>query len=101
MTAKRGQRVWIGNGTLVCQDRLIQNGSVLVEGDRIIALNQPRPQDVEELDACQGYILPGFIDLHVHLRDPGLTEKETLETGAPPCSRITASTASLKGRFCR
>lgn len=66
MTAQRDKRIWIGNGTLVCQDRLIQNGSVLVEDGKIIALNQPCPQDAAELDACQGYILPGFIDLHVH-----------------------------------
>lgn len=33
------------------------------------------------IDARNCYVMPGFIDLHVHLRDPGLTHKETLETG--------------------
>lgn len=33
------------------------------------------------IDAKGSYVLPGFVDLHVHLRDPGLTYKETLETG--------------------
>lgn len=33
------------------------------------------------IDAKGFYVLPGFVDLHVHLRDPGLTYKETLETG--------------------
>ena len=33
------------------------------------------------IDARGTYVLPGFIDLHVHFRDPGLEYKETLETG--------------------
>ena len=33
------------------------------------------------LDASGCYVMSGFIDLHVHFRDPGLTYKETLETG--------------------
>ena len=33
------------------------------------------------IDAKGCYVMPGFIDLHVHLRDPGLEYKETLETG--------------------
>ncbi|MGN0368528.1 MAG: dihydroorotase [Wujia sp.] len=33
------------------------------------------------IDAQGKYVMPGFIDLHVHLRDPGLTYKEDLVTG--------------------
>jgi len=33
------------------------------------------------IDAGGNYISPGFIDLHVHLRDPGFTHKEDIETG--------------------
>lgn len=33
------------------------------------------------IDASGCYVMPGFIDLHVHLRDPGLEYKETLATG--------------------
>ena len=36
----------------------------------------------EEIDAQGLYVMPGFIDLHVHLREPGLTYKEDIETGA-------------------
>ena len=35
----------------------------------------------ETIDACGNYISAGFIDLHVHLRDPGLTYKEDIESG--------------------
>ena len=34
----------------------------------------------EVIDAFGCYVMPGIIDMHVHLRDPGLTYKETLET---------------------
>ena len=34
------------------------------------------------IDATGKYVMPGFIDLHVHLREPGLEYKETIATGA-------------------
>ena len=36
----------------------------------------------ETVDASGKYVMPGFIDLHVHLREPGLEYKETIATGA-------------------
>ncbi len=45
-----------------------------VEADKIL-----------QAEGC--YVMPGFIDLHVHLRDPGLTHKETLETGSRAAAR--------------
>lgn len=37
--------------------------------------------DCTVIDAKGSFVMPGFIDLHVHLRDPGFTYKETIETG--------------------
>ena len=34
------------------------------------------------IDAKGCFVMPGFIDMHVHLRDPGFEQKETIETGA-------------------
>ncbi|MDD6037633.1 MAG: dihydroorotase [bacterium] len=39
------------------------------------------------INASGKYVMPGFIDLHVHLRDPGQTQKETVETGAAAAAR--------------
>lgn len=58
--------LWIGNGRLVLPDRIVENGSVLVCDGRIVNVNFPCPADASPLDARGGYILPGFIDLHVH-----------------------------------
>ena len=41
----------------------------------------------ETVDASGKYVMPGFIDLHVHLRDPGLTDKETVDTGAAAAAK--------------
>lgn len=40
-----------------------------------------------EIDANGCLVMPGFIDLHVHLRDPGFEEKETIETGTKAAAR--------------
>ena len=61
---------------------------VLVEGDKIIKVEAQITDDAEQvIDASNCYVMPGFIDLHVHLRDPGLEYKETLETGGQAGAR--------------
>jgi len=39
------------------------------------------------IDAAGQYVMPGFIDLHVHLREPGYEYKETIATGAMAAAR--------------
>ena len=58
--------LWIGNGQLVLPQRVLENGSVLIEDGRIVEIGCPCPQNAQRVDAEGGYILPGFIDLHVH-----------------------------------
>ncbi len=55
---------------------------VLIENDRIVKVDKNISEAADQLIEASGcYVMPGFIDLHVHLRDPGLTHKETLTTG--------------------
>ncbi|MBQ1871755.1 MAG: amidohydrolase family protein, partial [Lachnospiraceae bacterium] len=57
-------------------------GDILVEGDRVAEVSENIERNADRvIDAKGMYVMPGLIDLHVHLRDPGLTEKETVETG--------------------
>lgn len=61
---------------------------VLVE-DGVIVEVSPKIQKTadEQLDAKGCYVMPGFIDMHVHLRDPGFDKKETVVTGASAAAR--------------
>ena len=56
---------------------------IFIEGGKITALGPSLKNESRQvLDAAGRKVLPGFIDLHVHLREPGREDKETIETGA-------------------
>lgn len=60
----------INNGTLVCEDKLLPNRSLVVTGGKIVSLNQVDAIPAMEcIDAAGLIIAPGFIDLHVHGAD--------------------------------
>lgn len=66
------------NGHLQVRDILIQNG-------RIAQIAQHIGADipVDQIIDAQGlFVSPGLVDLHVHLREPGQTDKETVKTGS-------------------
>jgi dihydroorotase len=54
---------------------------VAIEGDRIVEVG-PNLTGDRVLDASGCVVSPGFVDLHVHLREPGREEAETIETGS-------------------
>ncbi len=55
---------------------------VLIDGDRIARVDRDLPREGEVLDLRPGWIVcPGFIDMHVHLREPGYEHKETIASG--------------------
>lgn len=58
--------LWIGGGQVVLPNTVKRNSSVLIENGRITAIDVPCPDGLPALHADNGYILPGFIDLHVH-----------------------------------
>jgi len=48
---------------------------------------QQAPADIERMDVTGFVVCPGLIDLHVHLREPGQTAKETIATGTAAAAR--------------
>ena len=75
----------IKNGTVYNDGRLVKE-DVLVEDGIIRAigkdLHEYLDDDYDELDAGNLLVSPGLVDVHVHYREPGQTEKETIKTGS-------------------
>ena len=61
-------RLKIFNANIVTPHRLIANGSVLVTGSKITAVSESNEEfdGAVEIDAQGKYVVPGFIDIHVH-----------------------------------
>ncbi|WKZ56782.1 MAG: dihydroorotase [Bdellovibrionota bacterium] len=59
---------------------------ILVRDGKVAAIDRPGSfaslRDEETIDATGMLVTPGFIDLHVHLREPGFEWKETVATGS-------------------
>lgn len=56
-------------------DIFIEDGKITKRGKKL------KCKAERVIDAAGSYVMPGFIDLHVHLRDPGYEEKETIASG--------------------
>ena len=78
-------KLLIANGHLVDPLAPENTGlSVLVDAGRVSAWLKPGespPADCEVFDASGLLVAPGFIDMHVHLREPGQEHKETIASG--------------------
>jgi dihydroorotase len=64
-------------GTTRDADLLIRDGTIAAIGEDL-----DPDEDVPVYDASDAYVSPGWIDMHVHLREPGYEHKETIATGA-------------------
>ncbi len=74
---RRGRLVDPRNGVDGVRDVLVRDGRVLEVSDAPLEV----PADAQVVEASGRWVLPGFIDLHVHLREPGEEGKETILTG--------------------
>lgn len=68
----------VNEGKIKEADVFIENGVIAEIGESI----SPKSPDVNIYDAEGTYLLPGLIDDQVHFREPGLTHKDTIETGS-------------------
>ncbi|HEY3197126.1 MAG TPA: dihydroorotase [Nitrospirales bacterium] len=73
----------IRSGRVIDPGRVDGPADLLVKDGKIaeIGRNLKAPGGVEVLEASGKLVLPGFVDLHVHLREPGFEYKETIKTG--------------------
>lgn len=55
---------------------------IKVDGEKITDISKTPLKASETIDIKGNYLFPGFIDPHIHFRDPGLTQKEDFRTGS-------------------
>jgi dihydroorotase len=82
-------KIFIKNGLIV--DNEIYRADVFINDGIIKYITKPNemndfikkidPKDVKIIDAEGQYVLPGLVDIHCHLREPGFEAKETIKTG--------------------
>jgi dihydroorotase (multifunctional complex type) len=72
----------VTGGTVVRSDGELR-ADVSIRGGSVVALTPPgeAPPSDRRIDADGLLVLPGFVDTHVHLMDPGSTEREDIPTG--------------------
>jgi dihydroorotase len=73
----RGRVIDPASGTDRTADVLIENDTIVAIGPDLARQSQP----AETIDAHERLVVPGLIDPHVHLREPGQEHKETIESG--------------------
>jgi len=75
-------KLLIHNGRVIDpSQKLDRVTSLLIEHGRIAAYDAALEDDCEVFDAEGKIVAPGLIDMHVHLREPGREEDETILTG--------------------
>src|SRR5438105_4442251 len=79
------------SATMICNGRVIDPANkrdeiadLLILNGKIADVSQPSTlnSQPEEIDARGLIVAPGLIDMHVHLREPGFSHKETIDSGA-------------------
>lgn len=84
--------ILLKNGTVLdYESKLQEKRDVLIEDNIIKELSKNINEKADRIIDCTGlFIMPGMIDIHCHLREPGFEYKETIETG---------SKSAVKGGF--
>ena len=84
-------KLLIKNGHLIDPVEGQNSGkNLLIDDGKVtgwLGQNEKTPADIEVFDASGLVVAPGFIDMHVHLREPGQEHKETIASG---CSAAVA-----------
>ena len=76
--------ILLKNGTIIdYKNSIFEQFDILIENETIKTIAKNIEESAEQIIDCTGlYIMPGMIDMHCHLREPGFEYKETIETGS-------------------
>src|SRR3989344_3307279 len=71
----------IKNCRILVKDKVFVK-NILIKNGKISKITNKEPKAEKIIDAKNNFVLPGLIDVHVHMREPGLTHKEDFLTGS-------------------
>ena len=76
-------RYLLQNAQLLSSGGVFRAADVLLSGGRIVSIGDRISchADAVSIDLHKAVLFPGFVDVHVHLREPGFSYKETIRTG--------------------
>ncbi|MCM3767990.1 dihydroorotase [Neobacillus niacini] len=81
-------KILIQNANYLACEGHIKQSDILIENGIIVKIDKNIEKDADrKIDASGLLVSPGFIDLHVHLREPGGEKKETIATGTMAAAR--------------
>ncbi len=78
--------ILIKNGQVIENNKLVQK-DILVKDSKIEEIGTNLNYECDMLDATGCIVMPGAVDVHVHLREPGFETKETIKTGTASCAK--------------
>jgi len=79
-------RYVIKNSTVLTEKGFVKT-DLFIDNGIVVSIGGGTYSDATVFDFNNCYILPGFADVHVHLREPGFSYKETIKTGTQACAR--------------
>ena len=76
--------ILLKNGTLIdYKNSIFDKRDIFIEDNKITEISNEISKSADKIIDCTNlYIMPGMIDIHCHLREPGFEYKETIETGS-------------------
>lgn len=83
-----GMKLLIQNASYIASNGENKQADILIENGKIVRIERKIEESVDRTVNADGLLVsPGFIDLHVHLREPGGEKKETIATGTLAAAR--------------
>jgi dihydroorotase len=75
-------KLLIQNASYIASNGVNKQADILIEDGKIVKIDKQIEETVDRILNAEGLLVsPGFVDLHVHLREPGGEKKETIATG--------------------
>src|SRR5690625_2029930 len=76
------------NASIISENNEFRTCDIFIEGDKIKKMAPSINLEADLIIDCENKLVtPGFIDVHIHLREPGGEHKETIKTGTKAAAR--------------